>query len=248
MEGDGRTSKRLQESLGKHVKMLEGALKKEREKRKKAEVEGKVAEKQTEGAPAKEETKADSTCECGNIAEIVGINVVQHCPQSPPKQLLTPKRMTPRMPKSNKTTSETSPAYTLANAFKRLHTTSSLLPPPSSRLSKRSKRSRTTNILVKCPNSHWKRCMLNSTGQSNNQTTPALHLRPPYLIISLRPLFEMPTLLPLSLDPNSPNRMRSSDATTPTTISSTKPLTLLLSMPAMLPDRITASLRFLKME
>lgn len=32
LEGDGRTHKRLQESLGKHVKILENALKKEREK------------------------------------------------------------------------------------------------------------------------------------------------------------------------------------------------------------------------
>ncbi|KAL8921114.1 MAG: hypothetical protein Q9208_005867 [Pyrenodesmia sp. 3 TL-2023] len=32
LEGDGRTSRRLQESLGKHVKILENALKKEREK------------------------------------------------------------------------------------------------------------------------------------------------------------------------------------------------------------------------
>lgn len=32
LEGDGRTSKRLQESLGKHVKLLENALKREREK------------------------------------------------------------------------------------------------------------------------------------------------------------------------------------------------------------------------
>lgn len=31
LEGDVRTSKRLQDSLGKHVKMLESALKKERE-------------------------------------------------------------------------------------------------------------------------------------------------------------------------------------------------------------------------
>ena len=34
LEGDGRTSKRMQESLGKHVKILENALKKEREKAK----------------------------------------------------------------------------------------------------------------------------------------------------------------------------------------------------------------------
>lgn len=34
LEGDGRTSKRLQESLGKHVKILENALRREREKSK----------------------------------------------------------------------------------------------------------------------------------------------------------------------------------------------------------------------
>lgn len=35
LEGDVRTSKRLNESLGKHVRLLEAALKKEREKVKK---------------------------------------------------------------------------------------------------------------------------------------------------------------------------------------------------------------------
>lgn len=34
LEGDGRTSKRLQESLGKHVKILENALRREREQAK----------------------------------------------------------------------------------------------------------------------------------------------------------------------------------------------------------------------
>lgn len=34
LEGDVRTSKRLHESLGKHVRLLETALKKEREKTK----------------------------------------------------------------------------------------------------------------------------------------------------------------------------------------------------------------------
>lgn len=34
LEGDGRTSKRLQESLGKHIKLLENALRREREKAK----------------------------------------------------------------------------------------------------------------------------------------------------------------------------------------------------------------------
>ena len=39
LEGDGRTNKRLQESLGKHVKILENALKKEREKNKASQTE-----------------------------------------------------------------------------------------------------------------------------------------------------------------------------------------------------------------
>lgn len=34
LEGDGRTSKRLQETLGKHVRMLEHVLKQERERTK----------------------------------------------------------------------------------------------------------------------------------------------------------------------------------------------------------------------
>ena len=39
LEGDGRTSKRLQESLGKHIKILENALRRERDKAKNAQAE-----------------------------------------------------------------------------------------------------------------------------------------------------------------------------------------------------------------
>ena len=49
LEGDGRTSKRLQESLGKHVRLLENALKKEREK-----------VKALQSGQASEETKSEA--------------------------------------------------------------------------------------------------------------------------------------------------------------------------------------------
>lgn len=55
LEGDGRTSKRLQESLGKHVKILENALKREREKAKGPKFEG-----QSEGKEESEESKQNS--------------------------------------------------------------------------------------------------------------------------------------------------------------------------------------------
>ena len=45
LEGDGRTNKRLQESLGKHVKILENALKKERGKPKAPQTESQPEEK-----------------------------------------------------------------------------------------------------------------------------------------------------------------------------------------------------------
>lgn len=48
LEGDGRTSKRMQESLGKHVKILEIALKKEREKAKSGVHGDKFEEKKEE--------------------------------------------------------------------------------------------------------------------------------------------------------------------------------------------------------
>ena len=63
MEGDGRTAKRLQETLGKHVKMLGMALKKEREKFKKIQAEAKQEDKSAEAGPAKEEAKAEPPCE-----------------------------------------------------------------------------------------------------------------------------------------------------------------------------------------
>ena len=55
LEGESRTSKRLQESLGKHIKILESALKREREKVKSLQADPK-AEVQEE---APKEVKVD---------------------------------------------------------------------------------------------------------------------------------------------------------------------------------------------
>ena len=57
LEGEGRTHKRLQESLGKHVKILEIALKKEREKVKALQTGGSLPEEKKED---KEVPKAKS--------------------------------------------------------------------------------------------------------------------------------------------------------------------------------------------
>lgn len=60
LEGDGRTSKRLQESLGKHVKILENALKREREKLKSLSTEAQAEEKRAESGESAQEAKAIS--------------------------------------------------------------------------------------------------------------------------------------------------------------------------------------------
>ena len=57
LEGEGRTSKRLQKSLSKHVKMLENVLKQERAKTKAAE----PGEKVEDGGSASKEISPDAT-------------------------------------------------------------------------------------------------------------------------------------------------------------------------------------------
>ena len=63
LEGDGRTSKRLQETLGKHVKLLENALKRERENLRVARVttvlEDKKEDKETTKDVPKEPSKRE---------------------------------------------------------------------------------------------------------------------------------------------------------------------------------------------
>ena len=65
LEGDGRTNKRLQESLGKHVKILENALKREREKLRELQAGGTVEEKTDGSSSAKENPKAGQKREKG---------------------------------------------------------------------------------------------------------------------------------------------------------------------------------------
>lgn len=54
LEGDGRTSKRLQETLGKHVKILENALRRERDRSKATQTTAATEEKQMESSASKE--------------------------------------------------------------------------------------------------------------------------------------------------------------------------------------------------
>ena len=59
LEGDGRTNKRLRESMDKHIRILEHALKKEREKVKAAKAEGETEGKKEDKQETKQDTKAD---------------------------------------------------------------------------------------------------------------------------------------------------------------------------------------------
>ena len=74
LEGDGRTNKRLQESLGKHVKILENALKKEREKNRVILAELKPEQKKDEEEPPKAEVKAAikrASVACAKSAQLI---------------------------------------------------------------------------------------------------------------------------------------------------------------------------------
>ena len=60
LEGDGRTAKRMQESLGKHVKILENALRRERDKAKAPQAEEATEVKKEEKEGEKENVKSRS--------------------------------------------------------------------------------------------------------------------------------------------------------------------------------------------
>ena len=67
LEGDGRTAKRLHESLEKHVKLLEHALKRERDKSKKAQAGEAGGEEKTHSDNSKDksaDTKRRSPIYC----------------------------------------------------------------------------------------------------------------------------------------------------------------------------------------
>ena len=57
LEGDGRTNKRLRESMDKHIRLLEHALKKEREKVKTLQSGSQTEEKKEEGQVGNQNTR-----------------------------------------------------------------------------------------------------------------------------------------------------------------------------------------------
>ena len=60
LEGDGRTNKRLRESMDKHIRILEHALKKEREKGKASQSDVQSEEQQQEDQASKQKIKPTS--------------------------------------------------------------------------------------------------------------------------------------------------------------------------------------------
>ena len=68
LEGDARTSKRMHESLGKHVKILEAALKREREKVKNLTKGEKIDMPRDLKEVAKGNLKAIAMCEYAKIS------------------------------------------------------------------------------------------------------------------------------------------------------------------------------------
>ena len=60
LEGDGRTNKRLRESMDKHIRLLEHALKKEREKAKTSQSESQTEDKKEASGVGKQSTRPTS--------------------------------------------------------------------------------------------------------------------------------------------------------------------------------------------
>ena len=68
LEGDGRTNKRLRESMDKHIRILEHALKKEREKMKALQNEGQMGDQKEEKKEIKQDAKTDTKRRCSGRA------------------------------------------------------------------------------------------------------------------------------------------------------------------------------------
>lgn len=60
LEGDGRTNKRLRESMDKHIRLLEHALKKEREKAKAPQLESQTEDKKETSQGGKQNVRPNS--------------------------------------------------------------------------------------------------------------------------------------------------------------------------------------------
>ena len=70
LEGDGRTAKRLQESMGKHIKLLEHALKREREKSKKLQAGEGLDEKQMQNGQVDEDSKDSKGIHLSSVVQL----------------------------------------------------------------------------------------------------------------------------------------------------------------------------------
>ena len=67
LEGDGRTNKRLRESMDKHIRLLEHALRKEREKSRTSQTEGHTEIKTEDKNASKQDAKLDGKRGCIQI-------------------------------------------------------------------------------------------------------------------------------------------------------------------------------------
>ena len=77
LEGQGRTNKRLRESMDKHIRILEHALKKEREKMKALQNEGQTGDQKEEKKDIKQEAKTDSKRRCSEGVEFFPFSLTQ---------------------------------------------------------------------------------------------------------------------------------------------------------------------------
>ena len=77
LEGDGRTNKRLRESMDKHIRILEHALKKEREKMKALQNEGQTGDQKEEKKDIKQEAKTDTKRRCSGGVEFFSISLTK---------------------------------------------------------------------------------------------------------------------------------------------------------------------------
>ena len=73
LEGDGRTNKRLRESMDKHIRILEHALKKEREKTKALQNEGQTEDQKEDKKDIKQDAKADTKRRCSGRPSVLSI-------------------------------------------------------------------------------------------------------------------------------------------------------------------------------
>ena len=174
LEGDGRTNKRLQESLGKHVKILENALKKEREKSKIPQTESKPEEKREEKEAPKVEAKP--LLKRMSIAYVpypwLMLQQLHH--QSHGTHFLILNWKTRHRQTSNRIPKETNHESTWGNAYKKSLIMSYLPRIRISNMLKSKSFCRTITIQITANNNHRRpplKKSISNKGKSNNRTT-----------------------------------------------------------------------------